>query len=89
MTSTRYHQSRRLQKRSFAFTLCILTALLACAPIASHPTTIPSLIQAKNHPLPLSATPAARVGPESGHRSKTWAYAYDKNNNMTSESFPR
>jgi hypothetical protein len=29
------------------------------------------------------------VGPESGHSSKTWSYAYDKNNNMTSESFPR
>jgi hypothetical protein len=29
------------------------------------------------------------VGPETGHRSKTWSYAYDKNNNMTSESFPR
>jgi RHS repeat-associated protein len=29
------------------------------------------------------------VGPESGQSSKTWSYAYDKNNNMTSESFPR
>jgi hypothetical protein len=75
----------------FTSTIAILSAIFACTANATTGPRFapPSLIPAKNHPLPLSALPAARVGPESGQSSKTWSYAYDKNNNMTSESFPR
>jgi hypothetical protein len=95
-TQPQGHQDVTKHNRSSAGSVALasspsLAAIFACT---ANATTGPRpvlhiLTPSRFTPLPLSALPAARVGPESGQNRKTWSYAYDKNNNMTSESFPK